>query len=206
MSRLPDIFTDLAGVLAQFPGVGRRGAERMALELPEWPSQRLERLSDLLQQLESAGSCERCGVQRQTPHGECRNCSQPLEGEWLCVVPGHADLAAIEHRAAFRGHFHVLGGEISPLDGISLDTLRIDALLRRLAREQPAGLLLALSASLEGRMTTDYLCDLLGQECPHVSVTRLDELMELPEGARVRSLRAEALDHAFRQLFCDVRL
>jgi len=161
----------LIQLLAKLPGLGPRSARRAALYLLK---RRESLLLPLIQGLADTAahvrSCSDCGNLDTTD--PCAICADPRrDGTRLCVVEDVADLWAIERSGAFAGRYHVLGGNLSALDGVGPEELRIDRLLDRAARDGVTEVILALSATVEGQTTAHYLADRLAES--GVAVTRL---------------------------------
>ncbi len=167
---LPPPIEHLIGELSRFPGVGKRSAERMAFDLIASPKERLAALLRSIEEVQRGiGMCERCGY--FTHEGACLICSTSRDAESLLVVERPLDITAIERAGGFRGFYHVLGGHLSPLKGISPSDLRIGALMNRLASEPIHELILATSPSVEGDATALFIARQAERE--GLSITRL---------------------------------
>jgi recombination protein RecR len=155
------VIQDLIDELGQLPGVGPKGAQRIAFHLVTRDPEDVRRLaSALLEVLERVKFCRTCGNVAQEE--ECRICRDPRrDPAVICVVEEPKDVAAIEKIREFRGRYHVLGGAISPIDGIGPDELRISQLMTRLADGTVAELILATDPNLEGEATAAYLARLV---------------------------------------------
>ena len=154
----PEAVEELIAALRKLPGIGRRGAERMALGLLKFPAEELELFGETISSLpRRVGVCRICG--NLTEAGElCPICSSPRRDESvICVVEDFTRIAGIEKSGGFNGLYHVLGGRLSPLDDESEDTLRINALEERLATGKVKELILALGGDIESRATAIYL-------------------------------------------------
>ncbi|MEO8377231.1 MAG: recombination mediator RecR [Candidatus Sumerlaeota bacterium] len=153
---LPPVIEHLIAEFARFPGVGRRSAERMAFDLLSGTNQRVTALHDAIGAVErSVGLCAECGY--FTVDGACLICAQNRDHESLLVVERALDVTAIERAGGYRGLYHVLGGHLSPLKGITPSSLRIEELHRRLQAEHIRELILATSPSVEGDATALYI-------------------------------------------------
>jgi len=190
----------LIRAIAALPGLGPRSARRIALHLLTRKEKIMLPLMQTLQQTaENVVSCTRCGNLDLT--SPCRICSDPRRHQAsLCVVAGVADLWAIERTGAYKGQYHILGGVLSALDGISPAQLRINQLLERVsAPEQPVEeVILALSATVDGQATAHYLTDRLSAVCD-AQITRLahgvpvgGELDYLDDGTIATALKSRA--------------
>src|SRR6201999_4512082 len=159
----------LIQLLAKLPGLGPRSARRAALALLKKRDTMLEPLADALREAADAIlTCETCGnLDTQSP---CAICSDTRrDPHVLCVVEDVADLWALERAGVFRGRYHVLGGALSALDGVTPDRLNLPKLLARVKAGGIAEVILAMNATVEGQTTAHYLMDLL----EGMKVTRL---------------------------------
>lgn len=155
----PEPFRELVRELRRLPGVGPRSAERMAL----WLLEDGERPSVLSSALAAARDrvthCARCGF---FATGDlCVVCVDDGREDLLCVVERATDILPIEKSGSYRGHYHALGGRLSPLEHIGPEDLRLSELVSRLERGRFAEVILALSTDVEGEATANYLVDLL---------------------------------------------
>ena len=161
----------LASELAKLPGIGRKTALRLTYYLLKQPAEQSRRLAEALASLaERVHPCERCF---NLTEGElCPICSDPRrDATLICVVEEASDISAIERAGEFRGVYHVLGGRLSPLDGVGPESLRIDDLVRRIATAQIREVILATNPSLEGEATALYVQRQLASR--PVTVTRI---------------------------------
>src|SRR6201999_1689735 len=150
----------LIQLLAKLPGLGPRSARRAALALLKKRDTMLEPLADALREAADAIlTCEGCGnLDTQTP---CAICSDTRrDPHVLCVVEDSADLWALERAGVFRGRYHVLGGALSALDGVTPDRLNVACLVARGKGGVDEGVL-AMNATVEGQTTAHYLIDTL---------------------------------------------
>ncbi len=180
MYKYPEYLDELMTALKRLPGVGRRAAERMALEFIRWQDDELVQLGTLIASLpEKNGVCPECG---NISEGNCRCaiCSDPSrESSTICLVEDFTRIAPVENSGMYRGLYHVLGGKLSPLDGRGAETLNIDTLLRRLAGGGVKELIIMLSGDVEGRATCNYICD----RCSGLDVRITIPARGLPAGA-----------------------
>jgi len=149
---------DLVTELAQLPGIGRKTAQRLTFYLLKQPAETAARLAEAIQRVrERVTSCGVCGT--LTDVDPCAICTDPRrDATLLCVVEEASDVAAIERAGRFRGRYHVLGGRLSPLEGVGPEALRVDPLLARVANG--AGVcevIIATNPSMEGEVTATYL-------------------------------------------------
>lgn len=147
--------------LAKLPGVGRKTALRLALHLLGEDKNATDMLSQaLLNMRNNIVLCRRC--YNISDEGECSICSNPKrDNELLCVVADMRDVMAIERTGSFNGIYHVLGGVIDPINGISPDDLRIKELIERSMKENFREIILALPATIEGDTTNYYIFKML---------------------------------------------
>src|SRR5450755_2216236 len=160
---LPDSITQLITALAKLPGVGPRSAERIALHLVQADSGAVKQLAEvILLAREKIQFCTTCGaLTEKSPCPICNNSRR--DSSLVCVVERAVDILSIEKSNSFRGRFHVLGGKISPLDGVEPDDLRITELEKRLTREPIKEIIIALGTDVEGDATSSYLAKRLAR-------------------------------------------
>ena len=186
----------LTQALARLPGLGPRSARRAVLHLMKKREAALEPLLAALQQVAAnLSTCEICGnLDTQSP---CAICSDGRrDPHILCVVEDVADLWALERAAVFRGRYHVLGGALSALDGVTPERLNVAQLLERVSKngsgQDVDEVILAMNATVEGQTTAHYLMDLLGD----MKVTRLAH--GVPVGGELDYLDEGTLSAAFK--------
>ncbi|HUZ22523.1 MAG TPA: recombination mediator RecR [Streptosporangiaceae bacterium] len=155
------VVQDLIDELGTLPGVGPKGAQRIAFHLLASDPADVRRLSSvLLEVIERVKFCRTCG--NVAEQDDCRICrDQRRDPSLICVVEEPKDVAAIEKIREFHGRYHVLGGAISPIDGVGPDDLRIKELMTRLVDGAVTELILATDPNLEGEATAAYLARLL---------------------------------------------
>jgi recombination protein RecR len=160
---LPNSITVLIAALSKLPGVGPRSAERIALHLVQTESGAVKKLADvILQARERIQFCTTCGA--LTEKSPCAVCDDGRrDGSLICVVERAVDILSVEKSGTFRGKFHVLGGKISPLDGVEPEDLRIAELETRLSREPIKEVVIALGTDVEGDATSFYLAKRLAR-------------------------------------------
>jgi recombination protein RecR len=168
---LPDSISALISALSKLPGVGPRSAERIALHLAQTDSAVVKQLAEvILQAREKIKFCEICGA--LTEKSPCSICEDSRrDSSLLCVVERAVDILAIEKGNSFRGKFHVLGGTISPLDGVEPEDLRIAELEKRLSSESIGEIVIALGTDVEGDATSSYLAKRLAR--PNLKISRI---------------------------------
>jgi recombination protein RecR len=171
MASLPEPITTLTAALNQLPGIGPRSAERLALHLAQSEAGAVAQLAQaILNARERIRTCPICGaLTEKTPCAICDDARR--DGSIVCLVERPVDIISIEKANSFRGKFHVLGGKISPLNGVEPDDLRINELEKRLGSEQIKEVILALATDVEGDATSYYLARRLAAK--GVLVTRI---------------------------------
>jgi recombination protein RecR len=155
------VVQDLIDELGRLPGVGPKSAQRIAFHLLQSDPQDVTRLiAALTQVMEKVRFCDVCGnVSADT---KCRIClDERRDVTVLCVVEEPKDVVAIERTREFRGRYHVLGGAISPIEGVGPDDLRVKELFTRLASGEVTEVIIATDPNLEGEATATYLARLL---------------------------------------------
>src|SRR5215471_13806553 len=157
MAALPEAIASLVAALNKLPGIGPRSAERIALHLVQTESGSVKQLADtILTARERVKLCEVCGS--LTENSPCDICSDPRRDcSLICVIERPVDIISIEKSGTFRGKYHVLGGKISPLDGVQPEDLRIGELEKRLINESIREIVIALGTDVEGDATSFYL-------------------------------------------------
>jgi recombination protein RecR len=187
------IVQDLIDELGRLPGVGPKSAQRIAFHILAADPTDVMRLSNLLREVkEKVRFCTICG--NVAEQDQCRICLDPRRDlTVLCVVEEPKDVLAIEKTREFRGRYHVLGGAISPIDGIGPDDLRIRELLARLADGSITEVILATDPNLEGEATATYLARMIGPL--DIAVSRLAS--GLPVGGDLEYADEVTLGRAF---------
>lgn len=152
---------DLIDALGRLPGIGPKSAQRIAFHILQTDSEVAASLVDAIRTVkERVKFCTECG--NVSEEAQCRICRDPRrESTSICVVEESKDVIAIERTREFRGKYHVLGGAISPIDGIGPEQLRIRELMARLADSAVVEIILATDPNLEGEATATYLARLL---------------------------------------------
>lgn len=180
MATYPRAVTRLIEAFRKLPGVGPKSAQRYAVHVLRASMDDARELADAILEVKtSIKPCKRCG--NYTDTDLCSVCADPRrDPRSLCVVSYVRDLMAIERAGEFRGQYHVLGGVLSPADGIGPEDLTVGALIERVRDEHVTEVILATSPSVEGDATALYLARLLGA-VPELEVTRLAS--GLPAGA-----------------------
>jgi recombination protein RecR len=152
---------DLIDELSRLPGIGPKSAQRLAFHMLKAPSDEARRLAEaIVRAKERMSFCRECG---NVAEGDlCRICRDPgRDPTAICVVEEPKDAAAIEKAGVIKGRYHILGGAISPLDGIGPEDLRVGELLERVQRDSVVEVILATNPNLEGNATAMYVAALL---------------------------------------------
>lgn len=187
------IVQDLIDEFGRLPGIGPKSAQRIAFHILQTQNFDVTRLAELLTEVrEKVRFCDLCG--NITEQERCSICRDPRrDASLICVVEEPKDVVAIERTRQFRGLYHVLGGAISPIDGIGPDDLSIPALMRRIGDSEVAEVILATDPNLEGEATAAYLSRLLTSI--EVPVSRLAS--GLPVGGDLEFADEVTLGRAF---------
>lgn len=167
----------LGAALKRLPGIGEKSASRLAYFLLGAPDGLLLELSEAIARVKTdTAVCERCfNLGESSP---CLICSNPdRDAALICVVEEPADLASVEQSGRFRGLYHVLGGTLSPIDGIGSDDLRIGQLVERVGREPIREVILATNPNAEGDATAHFIADRLSRA--GITVSRIASGMPL---------------------------
>ncbi|PZQ89602.1 MAG: recombination protein RecR [Leifsonia xyli] len=187
------IVQDLIDELGRLPGIGPKSAQRIAFHILQTESFDTTRFAEILTVVrEKVRFCQVCG--NVSEQETCAICRDPRRNAAvICVVEEAKDVVAIERTREFRGLYHVLGGAISPIDGVGPDDLRIPQLLKRLASTEVTEVIIATDPNLEGEATATYLTRLLVQ--PGLTVSRLAS--GLPVGGDLEYADEVTLGRAF---------
>ena len=169
MDALPESLNRLVNSLSDFPGIGKKTAERMAFYLLKsndgWAQNLAKAIMDVKEQIHECPICH--NISDTSPCSICSDAKR--DPSLLCVVEDTTDLVVFEKTNHFRGKYHVLGGVLSPLDGIGPEDLHFDTLLERINGEEEV--IIATNSSAEGETTALYLAKLLKEH--NIKVTRL---------------------------------
>lgn len=189
---LPEPIVALTAALAKLPGIGPRSAERVALHLVQAEAAQVKHLAEtMVQARERIRFCETCGSLTET--SPCAICTDARrDGSLVCVVERAVDILSLEKSGTYRGKFHVLGGTISPLDGVEPDDLRIAELEKRLTGEPIHEIIVALGTDVEGDATSHYLAKRLAK--PGLKISRIG--FGLPAGSGLEFADQVTLDRA----------
>jgi recombination protein RecR len=187
------LLVQLIDALRCMPGVGKKSAQRIAFHLLERDRDGASHLSTALAQaVQGIGHCKRCRMLSE--HDLCSICSASGRDETqLCVVESPVDVMAIEDATGFRGHYFVLMGHLSPLDGIGPQELGLATLEQRLAEGSISEMIIATNPTVEGDATAHYLADLA--ERHNVQASRIAH--GVPLGGELEYVDGGTLSHAF---------
>jgi recombination protein RecR len=171
MAVLPEPINSLIGALSKLPGIGPRSAERIALHLVQAESGAVKQLAEaMLNARDRVRFCEVCGALTEaSPCALCQDLRR--DASLVCIVERPVDIISLEKSGTFRGQYHVLGGKLSPLNGVEPEDLRIGELERRLAGNQIKEIVMALGTDVEGDATGYYLAKRLARE--GLKITRI---------------------------------
>lgn len=189
---LPEPITALTAVLSKLPGIGPRSAERLALHLVRSEMESVRQLADILVRArERIRDCPVCGgITEKIPCSICEDTRR--DTSLVCLVERAVDVLALEKSGTYRGKYHVLGGKLSPLNGIEPEDLRIGQLEARLVHEPITEIIVALGMDVEGDATSHYLAKRLGR--PGLTITRIAH--GLPAGSGLEFADELTLTHA----------
>jgi recombination protein RecR len=181
--------------LSKLPGIGQRTAQRLAFHVLRVSEQDALALADAIREVkERVGLCEECFNLSEGPR--CRICEDTRrDRSVICVVEEPADVIPIERTHEYRGRYHVLGGALSPIDGIDPEHLRIAELYERVSGDTVQEVVLATNPTTTGEATALHIADGLRERAPQVAVTRLAS--GLPVGADLEHADEVTLGKAF---------
>jgi recombination protein RecR len=188
VSAIEELITELA----RLPGIGRKTAQRLTFHLLQQPPEQVGRLASVLASVtERVRPCRECGnLTEEQPCGICRDPRR--DPGVVCVVEEPSTVVIVDRSTDFRGRYHVLGGHLSPLDGVGPESLRVDSLLERVRQGEVREVILATNPSMEGEVTATYIQQLLAGL--DVRVTRLAR--GLPMGGDLEYIDGVTLAHA----------
>lgn len=189
---LPEPVSALVAALGRLPGIGPRSAERLALHLVQSEAGQVKQLAEaLLNAREKIQLCDTCGA--LTESQPCALCTDDRrDATIICVVETAVDVINVDKSGAFNGRFHVLGGKISPLNGVEPEDLRIAELDQRVEQGGVDEVIIALGTDVEGEATSNYLAQRLTEK--GAKVTRIAH--GLPAGSGLEFADELTLSHA----------
>ncbi len=182
--------------LARFPGIGQRTAQRLAFHVLRTPDEEALALADAIREVKATvGQCEVCF--NLATEATCRVCQdERRDGHLICVVEQPSDVIPIERTNEFGGRYHVLGGALSPIDGVDPEDLHLAELLVRATSDGVREVVVATNATTTGEATALYIADELRERAPEVAVTRLAS--GLPVGSDLEYADEITLGRALR--------
>jgi recombination protein RecR len=194
MNKTPDAIETLIKRLSKLPGIGSRSARRVALHLLSNKDMNLAPLEQAMAfAREKVVMCESCG-NLDTAH-LCNICTNPnKDASKICIVQSVGDIWTMERTGFYAGHYHVLGGVLSALDGITPDKLQIKSLLPRL--DNVAEIIMAMGATVDGQATAHYVAEQIRKINPNIQITRL--AYGVPIGGEVEYLDDSTLATAMK--------
>ena len=178
-SHYPSAFIKLINTISRLPGIGKRTAERLALALYDWPENELDYFGEAISELKkNVKSCLVCG--NFSDEDKCKIClDHSRDQSSICIIETVAQIPVIEKSGSFRGLYHILGGKLSPVNGIGPEALKVDTLLTRL--DEVTEVILATSPDFDGEATASYIADILKEK--NISITRIAR--GIPVGADI---------------------
>lgn len=196
MQRLPAPLQKIVDQFSALPGVGPKSALRMALTLLKWPKETVQALGRDIEGLRDAlHICSRCRSLADTD--PCHICTDPKRNaEQLCLVSEWDSLMVMEEAGVYRGRYFILGGLLSPLDGVDARALEISRLEVLLREGEVREIVLALGSTMEAEATSSYVHTLLGRDFPGISVTRLAQ--GIPLGTEIKYVDRETLRQSLK--------
>ena len=192
MALYPESLQNLIEQFQKLPTIGRKSAERLAMAIVESDYKSVDDFSKSLTEVKDRiHACKICG--NLTEDEVCDICKDITRNEeYLCIVEDVRNLIAIEKSHVYRGKYHVLGGLISPSDGLGPDQLNIDKLLERIEKENIEEVILAISSTIEGETTVLFLTNLLSER--NIKITKLAQ--GIPVGSNLEYFDQLTLERA----------
>jgi recombination protein RecR len=171
VNHYPEAIIKLINSLSTLPGIGKKTAERLALHILHAPDHEAAALAgDIIELKSSVRLCSSCFALSDQP--QCRICTDPTrDPSLICVVENPKDMAAIEKAHVFSGTYHILGGSLSPIDGIGPDDIRLAELFNRADPKRVKEIILATKSDVEGEATAAYILDRLKSR--NITITRI---------------------------------
>ncbi|HBE94583.1 MAG TPA: recombination protein RecR [Desulfovibrio sp.] len=191
MDKLPGPLKDVVERLTRLPGIGPKSALRIGLHLLKLPQDSAQDFGrSIIELREKLCLCEECASLAET--SPCPLCADPARHrDQLCLVADWDSLLSMEEMGLFKGRYLVLGGLLSPLDGVGPGSLEFGRLRKRLAGGEVTEVILALGATLESETTASYVKNMVEADFPEVAVSRLAQ--GIPMGAEVKYMDRETL-------------
>ncbi|MBN1520903.1 MAG: recombination protein RecR [Candidatus Aureabacteria bacterium] len=181
--------------LSSLPGMGRKSAERAVIHLLDLPGKSLRDFAgDILEMEKSIHRCSLCGNYAEASLcGICQD--KERDGRLLCLVEQPRDTALFEKSSKFKGRYHILGGKLSPLDGIGPDELNLKSLKDRVEKESITEIIIATSADVEGEATADYILDMF-RDKGDIQLSRIG--FGIPYGATLDFVSTQSIEKALQ--------
>ncbi|NLY40877.1 MAG: recombination protein RecR [Desulfovibrionales bacterium] len=196
MQRLPAPLQKIVSQFSALPGVGPKSALRMALTLLKWQPESVRALGQNIAGLRDAlHICSRCGSLADAD--PCHLCTDPTRTrELLCLVAEWDSLMVMEEAGLYKGRYLILGGLLSPLDGVEASALEMPRLTAILREAEVQEVILALGSTMEAEATSTYIHTFIGRDFPQVRVTRLAQ--GIPLGAELKYVDRETLKQSLK--------
>ncbi len=197
MNYYPDPILKLINSLSTLPGIGKKTAERLALHILHAPDIQVETLAaDIIELKTSVKLCRVCFA--LSDKDICKICSDPSRDQSLvCVVENPTDMAAIEKSNAFTGTYHILGGTLSPIDGIGPKDIRLTELFKRVKSGKTSEIILATKTNVEGEATASYILEKLVST--NIKITRIAS--GIPMGGDLQYIDQLTMQKAMEQRY-----
>jgi len=191
LSNLPKPLQDVVERFSSLPGIGPKSALRMAMTILKWPEVQAQGLGQSILALrKSLAICSQCGSLADSD--PCPICSDPARyNGQICVVGEWDSLLVMEEAGGYRGRYFILGGLLSPLEGVQPQDLEIDRLKAFLRQDDVRELILALGTTGDAEATGSYLKNMVDKEFPQISITRLAQ--GIPLGSEVKYMDRNTL-------------
>ncbi len=189
--KLPEKLLNAQEMFSKVPGIGEKTALRNVINLTKWTKDDLLAFSAAINDMTTINNCEECGA--FSDEELCSICTDVhrVSSEQMCVVEGITDCLAIERSGEYRGLYHILGGVLNPLMGVGPESLRLQKLATRIVEKNVTNVILAISPSVEGDVTCNYIKELLPES---VEVTRIG--FGIPMGGNLEYLDSMTISKA----------
>ncbi|MEE3078972.1 MAG: recombination mediator RecR [Bdellovibrionota bacterium] len=189
--KLPEKILNASEMFSKVPGIGEKSALRNVINMTKWNKDDLLAFSDAIREMASIKNCAECGAFSDDELCSiCTDVHRDGSGQ-ICVVETITDCLAIERSGEYRGLYHILGGVLNPLMGVGPESLRLDKLARRIDEKSITNVILAISPSVEGDVTCNYINELLSDD---IEVTRIG--FGIPMGGNLEYLDSMTISKA----------
>lgn len=197
MNELPKGLQDVVDYFSRLPGIGKKSASKLAFSLLQKTEDYQQGFGNALSVMHrSIGECQECFHLCEQGKNVCSICeSHNREEHTLCIVETSLDLLATERSGSYTGKYFVLGGVISPMDGIGPDQIRTKQLMEHVEKKQYTEIIFALSATMEGESTTLYVADLVQKKNTEIEISRIARGVSL--GSSIQYTDENTLQRAF---------